>query len=256
MAAIEHEAVALVLDCRDQGESDLIVTLFCRDLGRLTCIAKGAKRSKKRFVNKLELFSALQIRYRESRAGGLSLLADADLLESFLELRHQVPLYTVATVVRELMLMATKDMEGDDSLFDLVIWALRTLDSGRAPLNTLALFLIKFLDQIGYRPNFSTCAACETPITPGQSYSFSHSRGTILCTSCCDLRLRSTPPVSLGTIKMIRAVQDQPLNRLHRLHFSPTMCREGLHLLHRYTGRLFQRDIHSWKFLTLEPPAK
>ncbi|MBC8207557.1 MAG: DNA repair protein RecO [Desulfobulbaceae bacterium] len=251
MAVTEHEATALILDCRDQGESDLIVTLFCRDLGRLTCIAKGAKRSKKRFVNKLELFSALQTRYRESRTGGLALLTEAELLESFLELRRQTPLYNTATVIRELMLMATKDMEGDDSLFDLVIWALHSLNDGREPTNTLALFFIKFLDRIGYRPHFSTCAACDIAVAPPQIYSFSHSRGAILCASCCGPDLRAAPPVSLGTIKIIQAAQDQPLDRLHRLHFPPAIRREGLQLLQRYTSRLFQREIHSWKFLNL-----
>ena len=61
MSPLAQDTEAIVLDCRDHGESDKIVTFFCLDAGRLAGIAKGANRSKRRFVNKLELFSSLQL---------------------------------------------------------------------------------------------------------------------------------------------------------------------------------------------------
>lgn len=56
MGAPELESDALVLHCRDHGESDKIITLLTKNAGKFSGIAKGANRSKKRFVNKLELF--------------------------------------------------------------------------------------------------------------------------------------------------------------------------------------------------------
>jgi DNA repair protein RecO (recombination protein O) len=44
MATQARETDALVLNCTEHGESDMIVTLFCHDVGRLTAIAKGAKK--------------------------------------------------------------------------------------------------------------------------------------------------------------------------------------------------------------------
>ncbi len=57
------ESPAVVLNCYDHGESDKIVTLFCQNIGLITGIAKGANRSTKRFVNKLELFTLLHVYY-------------------------------------------------------------------------------------------------------------------------------------------------------------------------------------------------
>ena len=68
------ESGAIVLDTTDHGESDLIVTLFCQESGRVTAIAKGAKRSKKRFVNKLEFFTYLQVNYQQKNEQVLAFL--------------------------------------------------------------------------------------------------------------------------------------------------------------------------------------
>ena len=51
-----HKTEAIVLRCLDYGESDRIVTFYTRDYGKLRGIAKGARRSRKRFANALELF--------------------------------------------------------------------------------------------------------------------------------------------------------------------------------------------------------
>ena len=49
----------IILRVNDYGESDKLVTFFSPDIGKATAIAKGAKRSQHRFVNKLELFTLL-----------------------------------------------------------------------------------------------------------------------------------------------------------------------------------------------------
>ena len=113
------ETEALVLDCIDHGESDLIVTFFSLDAGRLSAIAKGAKKSKKRFVNKLELFTFLHINYRQ-KGSGLAFLSEAELHTSFLNIRQNAALYTVASIIRESVLIGVKDGEPDKKTFRLM----------------------------------------------------------------------------------------------------------------------------------------
>ena len=50
------DMTAIVLRVNDLGESDKIVTFYSKQEGKLAGIAKGAKKSKKRFSNKLEIF--------------------------------------------------------------------------------------------------------------------------------------------------------------------------------------------------------
>ncbi|MBN1626048.1 MAG: recombination protein O N-terminal domain-containing protein, partial [Deltaproteobacteria bacterium] len=54
---------AIITRVREFGESDLMVTFFTPDAGRLRGVAKGALRSRKRFVNCLDAFSLVNLEY-------------------------------------------------------------------------------------------------------------------------------------------------------------------------------------------------
>ena len=56
---------AIVLRHRPYGESDKIVSFLTEDFGKLTGIAKGAMRSRQRFVNSLEPFSLVNLRFHD-----------------------------------------------------------------------------------------------------------------------------------------------------------------------------------------------
>ena len=253
MAATARETEAIVLDCFEHGESDLIVIFLSRDAGKLSAIAKGAKRSKKRFVNKLELFSFLHITYKTSPNGSLSFLSEAELHTSFLSIRQNYVLYTTASILREFLLITIREGETDDRLFRLSLWALHNIDQGLQPLAILALFLTNFYEIIGYRPDFTICNSCNSQTTINRRYSFDTTTGGLICPDCSHQGQRLIR-LSQGTIKMLRSAQVQPLERLHRLKISGNILQESLSLLHDYGKQLFQREIISWKLLQRQQP--
>ncbi len=238
-----------MLDCFEHGESDVIITFLSRDSGRLSAIAKGAKRSKKRFVNKLELFSFLHITYLTSNNRSLSFLSEAELHTSFLNIRRNFELYSIASIIREFLLLALREGEDENGLFRLSLWALHNIDQNQQPLAVLVLFLTNFYSHIGYRPDFTICNNCNTQISTKRRYSFDTTGGGIICPDCTNSGNR---PVRLshGTIKMLQSAQTQPLERLHRLKISGKILQEALSLLHDYGRQLFQREIIAWKTLS------
>jgi DNA repair protein RecO (recombination protein O) len=250
MPRTREKVAAIVLDGRDYGESDQIVTFFCQELGRMSGIAKGAKRSQKRFVNKLELFSSLSLHYSVSRQGNLAFIAEAELVDSFLNLRKNPHLFLIASVMRELIMAATRDLEGDDGIFALFEWGLQSLQARQPALTILSFFQIRFLEKIGYRPHLHSCCQCKQPFRETIRYSFDNRHGGLVCEQCQDQEM--TPlakPLSPGTIKILEAAQNCPLHRLHRLHLSGFSVGESLSFLHRYQQHLLQRDICSLKLL-------
>lgn len=241
-----RETDAIVLNSTEHGESDLIVTLFCQDVGRLTTIAKGAKKSKKRFVNKLELFSFLHISYQLKTNSSLGFLAEAALHSSFLNIRKELSCYSAASVIREFLLLGVKDNAPDIQIFRLSLWALHKIDNKEPPLSVLTLFLIRFFDYIGYRPDLHSCGQCEGVVTNQKRYNFDTSSGRIVCSSC-NPNVQRGLYLSQGTIKILQAAQDQPLERLHRLKISGKSLHEAIGLLQIYGNHLFQREIISWQ---------
>ena len=246
-----RQTLALVLQVMDHGDSDKIVTFYTVAQGKISGIAKGAKRSKKRFVNKLEPFSLLDLSYSESRISSLVRLDQAELLNSFPSLRQLYPRYTAAALLCELLLQWTRENDADPALFTLSLWALTSLEQGQSPFATIILFEIKMLDLLGYKPDLSGCLSCGALTPRNRPYHFSTSRSGLICTACNRETEHGQVPVSLETVKLLLKAQELDHRKLDRLQFSPAAIKEAVTMLHRYDRHLLQREIHSWtQFIT------
>lgn len=247
MAEDNRNTRAIVLDCRDHGESDKIITFFTLDSGRLTGIAKGANRSKKRFLNKLELFTLLTITYSEKKRASLALVLDGDLHDAFIDLRLDIKKYTAATLMREIILLATVEREQDKRIFEILHWGLHSLSEGRPPLAVTTLFLLKTFEQLGYQPDLSGCRRCGQELDMDATYIFHAMAGGLVCKRCINVEEPGSVALSMGTIRLLSSALSTPLDRLHRLQFSEQSLRQSLAVFHSYGRTLFQREIQSWK---------
>ena len=241
---------AIVLRVTDLGESDKIVTFYSRQLGKMAGIAKGAKRSKKRFSNKLEIFSLLDVLYDDRGHSGLVRIAEAELLTPFLSLRENYDRYVSAGLACELIYYWSKDYDADKNIFNLLSWALQSIDKGRNPQMVQIFFQIKLYTLLGYGLHLSGCVKCENKEQAGMPYVFHPGRHGLLCRNCTPAS--KTPEIismSMNTIKLLQHAQDMPMEKLDRLRFSDTSTREALLLFKIYGQYLLQREIAAWNFL-------
>ncbi|HBH30094.1 MAG TPA: DNA repair protein RecO [Desulfofustis sp.] len=237
----------IILDCRDHGEADKIVTFFCQEKGRLTGIAKGAHRSKKRFVNGLELFSMVLLNYSQRTRDRLAIVNEVELLNSFITVRHDYGAYQAASAIREIVLGATGEQMVEDDFFQLTLWGFHALDSGKDTLTVLALFVIKMFACIGYRPVLESCQGCGTPYRSNGAAMFSPAAGGLICSRC-----KSSHhgwQLSGAAIGAATSVQRQPLPLLTRVSLTTDLSRQLLSSFYPYARYLLQRDIVSWKAL-------
>jgi len=243
----------------DYGESDKLVTFYSPDIGKATGIAKGAKRSKQRFVNKLEEFSLLQIIYRPARQDGLLFLSEAELTNAFLPLRRNYKCYVAAMLTGELVLKLTRERDPDPFIFSLLIWAMRALEKGRDPLRIAALFHLKILGAAGYQLGLDRCGCCKIPVKPDHDYTLHPASGMLVCNRCRRDMPGSMFSLSVQTLKFLHNAQRLDLHHLGRLHLTSQAVNETLFILYRYTQHLLQQDINSWlqiKALLSTKPAK
>jgi len=239
---------AVVLKIVDHGESDKIVTFYSAAAGRQTGIAKGAKRSSKRFVNKLELFSLLEIGYHRRHQNGLAQIVEADLLDPHINLRRDHDRYIAASLITELVLGWVRENDGDLPLFSTLLWALDNLNQGRHPLTTVIFFQIKLLGIVGYQPHLSACITCGCAESSAGPYSFNLAHGGVVCGRCRGESVTpvSHIPLSLSTMRLLHSAQEMALEKLTRLRFSNSSHAEATALLKKYCEYLLQREIQSW----------
>jgi len=235
----------VVIHLTDYGEADKIVTIYSPTRGQWTGIAKGAKRSIKRFVNKLELFSLLNIDYSDQY--NLPIINQAELVNSHLPLRQNYQIYTAATLVCELFRSWTHANDHDPQLFTCLTWILDSLCQQYERQEALVLFLIKFYSHLGYQPNLSACASCHRLESHGSPFRFRASHGEIVCRHCQPSS--STVMLSINTVKLLSKALALPLDKLNRLRFTTASISEALTLFKAYDRYLLDREGPSWSFI-------
>jgi DNA repair protein RecO (recombination protein O) len=238
----------VVIKVIDHGESDKIVVLYGPHRGKLAGIAKGAKKSKKRFTNKLELFSRLDILYNDRPRGGLVQITEAELLNSYITLRENYDRYVGAALICELMNFWSKENDADEKIYDLLIWALSELNSSNSMKTILIFFQVKLYTLLGYKLHLSSCILCGD--VGNSSYGFLPSRNGLICSNCRPTAMPGDMiPLSMGTIKLLQSAQELPLEKLIRLRFSVASEKEALLLFRAYGNYLLQREIIAWNFI-------
>ncbi len=240
-----------VLRLTPHGEADKLVTLYSRDLGRMTAIAKGAFKSKQRFVNKLELYSRLRVFCHPPRNdSGLYLLKEADLLDAHLALRHEYRRYIAAAHFAEVLLRFTREHDPDPALYTLTGWTLDALSQNPQPLKIIVFALLHLLSVTGYRPELTCCGRCHRAVCADHAYVLLPGNGALLCDGCLP-GPTGFPRLSIQTLRALAGAQSTTLDRLKRLHLTKQNIREALEALHTSITHLLQQDIHSRQLLGL-----
>src|SRR5512137_804594 len=111
---------AIVLRSLDYGESDRILTFLTDEVGKLKGIAKGARRSRRRFANALEPFSLATILFSRRGSSGLSFIEGSDVINHFAGIRADLDGTLVAAYVAELAEQFSVEGKKNLPLFELL----------------------------------------------------------------------------------------------------------------------------------------
>ena len=242
---------AIVVHSMNYGESDKIVTFFTRDFGKLKGIAKGARRSKKRFQNALDLFSHIRLIFFDREGMGLVRAQGSDILNSFPKIRENLKKIIYGTYFLEMVSEMAGEREAHPGAFDLLLSFLMTLEGGEPQEEQLRMFEIRILSQFGYRPNLKRCPLCKRDwkgLKETSAVFFSIERGTLLCGGCSK-PADQLVPLSLGTARLIEGISEMELSRIHRFRFTPQALSESRELLPRFISYQLGKELKSLKAL-------
>ncbi len=259
---------AILLMTRDMGESDLLVNLFTRDSGIVVGIAKGAKKSMKRFVNTFDMANLITAKFYRPNGRELFIIEDASLIDSFPHLSNSLNLLSYGEFTLELISQFAPEGVPQKKLFDAVSSFLTTINvigstnerwNGSSTGTVEGLFwshTLKFLEELGIAPLLEKCVRCGKEFNSNKidnitnlSYNVSNnnthkgeldlfvpSAGGMVCNGCL-LSREGGVPFSRGTIMALIKAKDVPIERLAILKFTRDSLREirkGLMAFIRY----------------------
>jgi DNA repair protein RecO (recombination protein O) len=157
-----ESAIGLVLRTRPFTETSLIVNWLTAEQGRVSTVAKGARRPKSPFTGKLDLFYLAEFSFARSRRSELHTLREVSLRETHSLLRTELGYLQQAAYCAALIEIATEIDTPLPAVFALMRGLLEHLPQ-QAPLpQTTFAFELKLLNELGLGPDFA-----EAELTPG-----------------------------------------------------------------------------------------
>lgn len=242
---------AILLRRIDFGDYDLIVTLFTQAQGKISAMAKSAKKSVRRFPGVLEPFSRLNVVLSRGRGKGMPVLQEASLEDPFFKIREDIVKTAYASYWSELVYVWMAEGEPLEALYRLMLHVFDELNRGGTPIEVLSiLFQMRFLSLAGFRPNFDHCHACKTcldQIRQGSVVS-DPSKGGIACPTC-GIPANGRLTISKGTLKQLMWTDSKDLAHAARVRFTPAAISEGLTFLEAFVPFHIGKSPKSLKVL-------
>ena len=135
-----EKATAIVLRTIDFSESSLVVTLFTREFGKISGLAKGAKRLKGPFESALDLLALCRIVFLRKSSETLDLLTEAKLQRRFRVVGPGLESLYAGYYIAELLAEMTDQYDPHPELFDLADETLAGLASAEEVSKRLLRF--------------------------------------------------------------------------------------------------------------------
>jgi DNA repair protein RecO (recombination protein O) len=174
---------AVVLRAVDYRDSDRIVTLFTEHHGKVSAMARAARRSQKRFAGGLESLCVVEVTLEPGR-GELETLREARPALPCLTLLTSLASIEAAGAGLELLRATLAERQPEPEVFALTVDFLVALDAGQPPGTRLLQFQLDTLDLLGFSPDLEQCGVCGKAAPEDRVALFRASAGAIVCRAC------------------------------------------------------------------------
>ena len=209
-----HKINGVVIKTKEFKENDKLVWLYTEKFGKVTAIAKGAKKSKSRlFALTLPLCYADYVLFK-----GKSLfnLQEGKMENSFQGLLSNLDKLTYSSYICELIDICVEDAESNKELYRYFITCLYLLNTDALDYEMLIRsFELKLLKSTGYGLNLDQCVSCRKKLTVSNYISLAHFGGV-----CEDCERNHGIYISKPAYNALRFLNNTEMDKVYRLNIN------------------------------------
>jgi DNA repair protein RecO (recombination protein O) len=233
----------------DFGEADRILHLYSPDVGRISAIAKGAKRAKSKLTGACELLNLSEVQLAKGR--NLDVLCQYQPRETFIGVRSDILKLAYGLLFAELV-YATEAANADSHhIFEILKHGLHVLDAVE-PDEAVAVgieFQLALLQAAGFHPVLDTCIFTGLPLDPDAVYyCFSPNLGGLTVPDrrkAYQMETGSDAAEWVNLSASTLAVLVQP----HQPEWNAGQLAKAQKFLRYYFVRVFEKELHAYHLI-------
>ncbi|NJD03494.1 MAG: DNA repair protein RecO [Ruminiclostridium sp.] len=237
----------LIIKEVNTGEADKIVTIFSRSRGRISALAKGARRPRSKLVAGTQFLSYCDYLLFSGRE--MYSINSCEVEEPFYEIRNDMIRLTYAVHFIDIINDAIQENQPSPKVLQLLLNSLHMLSkTDKEPELIARIFELRFLSVIGFAPFVKGCIICGREDLAGISFSF-RKCGFICSNEACITNDAFALELSQGAVKAIQHIVHSKADELFSFTLSPPVLDEVGKVTKRYLRERLEKDYKKLDFL-------
>ncbi len=236
---------AIVLKRSDFGEADRVLTLYSQNLGKISAIAKGARKPQSRKTGHVELF--MRSKFLIAKGRNLDIVTQAEMIDAYADLRADLLRISHASYAVELLDRFTVEEDPHSGIYNLLSATLARFAETEDLSLVMRYYELQLLTMAGFRPRLYHCVSCGEEIVEQDQF-FSSEMGGLLCPTCRHADRRALP-VSAAGVKVMRYLQTRQWDVVRHLHLRADLLGELERINNKYILHTLERELKSVDFL-------
>jgi DNA repair protein RecO (recombination protein O) len=179
--------LALVVKVVPYGEADVVVTFFTEAIGKVSALARSARRSKRRFSAALESMHTVRVTLEERPGAELAALREAMVVKPRTHVLGDLDRMNAAGQALRWVRAGSPPRTAEPlvwSELESLLDRLDDRDDALPPETHLAATGLRLLKHFGYGLELDACARCGKPCDEKRSAYVDAASGGLVCQSC------------------------------------------------------------------------
>ncbi|MFN3427734.1 MAG: DNA repair protein RecO [Candidatus Thermochlorobacter sp.] len=232
---------AIVLRSINYRDESKILTLYTREFGKLSAIAKGCRGPRSKYASAFELGSHIAVVLYKKTTREVQNISEASLKTPFLGITASLERLRVMLQILELVRLATEEEEPQPKIFYLLLESLRQIDVTKKNfINIFFFFQTHLVSLLGFKPSFTECVISGKDIM--QALDAEDCRELVLLPGRGGVALRkeaerlalSGKPISIQAFRWIQCLNETPLHSVENLYLQHALGNEVAQILDSY----------------------
>ncbi len=212
--------VAIVLKRHNLGEADRLLTLFTKELGKVSAIAKGARKPKSKFGSHLEPGNVIQFDLAQGKTFYVVTAGKTDQYFRYEQMDTMQALFIWLEIIDQVIHQG----EVNKPVFELAIKGLDAINKLPDTVGQAALIELELYSTIGYQLTLDKCIIGRE-VLKQDSNAISMRAGGVVCS----FHRSHTPdamPISVSAIKILRLIEQQQFETLQKITMDQPLQKE------------------------------
>ncbi len=223
------KVTGIVMRYANYKDYDRMLTIFTLQNGKISALARGARRPKSALLNATEQFCMAEFVLMQNK--DRYTVTSSSILDSFYNIRVDINSYYAASYFSAVCQTLIQEEQPDEKLYSIFAKMLAYMaHSESSALANLIIALCTVLDISGFKPDMNYCVKCKCDLSTSDIF-YDNETGYFTCSDC---KKPQNKKMSLSSYKALNYIFMHKENAFAKVNMEDWLIKEMLIYLTNY----------------------